>query len=100
MGITGLFAILLYLKTSGPVDVRGIRFRSSKDLEALPGQTKEHLTGLFSLFFLRANHRISEMTYARLDFSAAAEEFDDALISAAAGARAHRLFVLFTADRD
>ena len=80
MSITELFAVLPYLKTSGPVDVRGIRFRSSKDLDGLPDQTKEHLSSLFSLFFLRINHRISEMVYARLDFTAGAEGFDDALM--------------------
>jgi hypothetical protein len=79
MSITELFAVLPYLKTSGPVDVRGIRFRGSKDLDGLPDRTKEHLTSLFSLFFLRADHRISEMVYARLDFTAGAEGFDDAL---------------------
>lgn len=80
MGITELFAVLPYLKTSAPVDIRGIRFRSSRDLEGLPDIAREHLTNLFSLFFLRVDHRISAMTYAHLDFSAGAEGFNDALV--------------------
>ncbi len=67
MGITELFAVLPYLKTSAPVDIRGIRFRSSRDREGLPDKAREHLTNLFSLFFLRADHRISAITYAHLD---------------------------------
>lgn len=79
MGITELFAVLPYLKTSEPVDVRGILFRGSGDLEGLPDRTKEHLTTLFSLFYLSAGRRIREMVYARLDFSSGAEVFDDVL---------------------
>jgi hypothetical protein len=79
MSITELFVLLPYLKTSGTVDIRGIRFRSSKDLDGLSDQTQEHLTNLFSLFFLRANYRISEMVYAHLDFTISAEDFNGRL---------------------
>jgi hypothetical protein len=78
--IKEMFAILPYLKTSGLVKVRGIEFRSSNDLKGLSDQVQEHLRALFSMFFLRANHRIKEMVYSHLDFSSSsAEEFDDML---------------------
>lgn len=61
------FAILPYLKTSEPIQVRGIQFRSSDDVEGLPEESKNHLKVLTSLFFLKDSLRILKMTYARIE---------------------------------
>ena len=61
-----LFAILPYLKTSKQVYIRGIRFRASDDLDGLAEDIRSHLRILFSMFFLRDDLRIKEMTYAYL----------------------------------
>ena len=78
--IKEMFAILPYLKTSGLVKVRDSEFSSSNDLEGLSDQAKEHLRTIFSMFFLRANHRIKEMVYSHQDFASSnAEAFDATL---------------------
>jgi hypothetical protein len=61
------FVILPYLRTSGPVHIRGIGFRSSSELQALPPDSRRHLETLFEMFFVRDNLRITEMTYACLE---------------------------------
>ena len=62
-----LFAILPYLKTSGTVTIRGIHFRSNTELDALDQSTREHLSTLFSMFFLKDDLRIKQLSYACLD---------------------------------
>jgi hypothetical protein len=57
------FAIFPYLKTSKPVSVRDVTLRSSNDLEGLSEEMKNHLLNLFSMFFLRNELRITEMSY-------------------------------------
>src|SRR6266540_3847992 len=64
MSTNELFIVLPYLKTSSPVMVRGIQFRSSDDIDFLPKETQEALKAIFSVFFLRDNLRIKRMTYA------------------------------------
>lgn len=64
---TGSFAILPYLRTSGPAYVRGIEFRNSGDLQALPDEGRRHLKTIFEMFFVRDNLRVTEMTYAYLE---------------------------------
>lgn len=61
-----LFAVFPYLKTSQPITVRGLQLRGSSDLDGLPSDAREQLTSLLSLFFLRDNLRIVQMTYAYL----------------------------------
>ncbi len=60
------FAILPYLKTSNPVYIRGIPFRSITDLEGIPVESQQHLKTLGSIFFLTFNQRITQMCYAYL----------------------------------
>jgi hypothetical protein len=62
-----VFVVLPYLKTTEPVFLRGIHFRSSDDLEGLEREQKAHLETLFAMFFLRENLRIKRMTYAHLE---------------------------------
>jgi hypothetical protein len=64
-----LFAILPYLKTSGAVAIRGIDFRSSAEVDSLPQATKQHLSILFSMFFLKDELRIKHLSYACLDMT-------------------------------
>lgn len=67
MNDTPLFAVLPYVKTSGPVVIRGIQFRSSTDLAGLPPSLQDQLTPLLSMFFLRDDLRILRMTYTCLE---------------------------------
>jgi hypothetical protein len=60
-------AILPYLKTSGTVTIRGIVLRSSAEVDSEAQSTKEHLSTLFSMFFLKDNLHIKEMSYAVVD---------------------------------
>lgn len=64
MSTTEGFVILPYLKTSENVYIRGISFRSSKDLDGLSENTVNHLQKLFSLFYLNNDEPISTMCYA------------------------------------
>src|SRR5256885_805748 len=59
-----VFVIFPYLKTTNPILLRGIVFRSSDDLEGLSLEQQEHLKTLFAMFFLRNNLRIKRMIYA------------------------------------
>lgn len=64
-----LFAILPYLKTSGTVAIRGIDFRSSAEVDSLAQATKQHLSIIFSMFFLKDELRIKQLSYACLDMT-------------------------------
>lgn len=64
-----LFAILPYLKTSETITIRGIDFRSSAEIDSLVQSTKQHLSVLFSMFFLKDELRIKQMSYACLDMT-------------------------------
>jgi len=67
---TRLYCVLPYLKTSHPVSVRGVAFRSSNDLEGLPAVSQRHLRTIFDMFFLRNDQRIGAMSYAVIDLGA------------------------------
>ena len=60
------YLILPYLTTSKPVEVRGVQFRSSLDLDGISTEETARLKALFSMFFLRGDLRIREMAYAIL----------------------------------
>lgn len=60
---TYIFAILPYLKTSKALNIRGIEFRSSSDINSAPIEIKEHLETIFSMFYLRDNLKIKDITY-------------------------------------
>ena len=62
------FLVLPYLATSEPVEIRGVRFRSSYDVEGLSSEIAYKLKTLFAFFFLHANLRIREMVYATLEY--------------------------------
>jgi hypothetical protein len=62
------YIILPYLTTSRPVDIRGIQFRSSLDLEGISTEDIASLKTLFSMFFLHGDLRIREMIYAILKY--------------------------------
>lgn len=66
MGGQDYFVIVPYLKTSWPVTIRGIQFRSSDDLAGVPEDTQRHLSTLFSMFFLQNDLRIKHLTYTYL----------------------------------
>jgi hypothetical protein len=74
MPIKEWFAILPYLKTSDTIQIRGVQFRSSDNLEGLPEESQNHLKTLFSLFFLKDNLRISKMSYIRIELNDNAEK--------------------------
>jgi len=59
-------AIFPYLKTSRAVRIRGIELRPISDLTGLPAESQHHLQVLSSMFFLRDNFRLTDMTYAHL----------------------------------
>jgi hypothetical protein len=58
------YVVLPYLKTSEAIPIRGIQFRSSKDLDSLPASTQQHFAILFSMFFLKDELRIKQMSCA------------------------------------
>lgn len=62
-----LFIILPYLKTSSAVNIRGVTFRNSSDIDNLDSETKENICILLSMFFLKDNLQIKEMSYALLE---------------------------------
>src|SRR5205823_5282952 len=62
-----VFVVVPYLKTTKPVDIRGILFRSNDDLEGLSPEQQTHLKSLFAMFFLRNDLRIRRMTYAHFE---------------------------------
>ncbi len=72
------FAILPYLKTSGTVTIRGIDFKGSVELGSLDPPTKQHLLTLFSLFFLKDDLRIKEMSYAYLEITDKSQQNEQA----------------------
>jgi len=61
------FVILPYLKTSHPIAIRGITFRSYVDIASLDAPDKHHLSTIFAMFFLKDEWRIEQMSYAILD---------------------------------
>jgi hypothetical protein len=64
-----VFVVFPYLKTTEPVVLRGILFRSSNDLEGLSPEQQSHLKTLFAMFFLRNSLRIKRMIYAHIELS-------------------------------
>jgi len=69
------FVVLPYLKTSEAITVRGVQFRCSTDLGSLPVSTQQHLSTLFSMFFLKDELRIKQMSYAYFNLDNA-KDFD------------------------
>ena len=74
-----LFVIMPYVKTSAPVVIRGIPFRSAADLAGLSSENQNHVKTLRSQFFLRNDEQIVHMTYAYLEYDAHAPEETQAL---------------------
>jgi hypothetical protein len=63
MGSAPIFAIFPYLKTENPVEIRGIRLRSSADISGWSRDIQKRLKTLFGMFLMRENQRIAQMTY-------------------------------------
>lgn len=63
MNKTHLFTIIPYLKTSDSIIIRGFKFESSRNIEAYTPEVREHLEILFSMFYLRDDLRIKDMTF-------------------------------------
>jgi len=59
-----LFAVLPYLRTESRVRIRGIEFRSNRDLADVPTDVQGHLSTLCDMFFLGSDARIRDMTCA------------------------------------
>ena len=68
-----LVAVFPYLKTSNPVRLRGITFRSTDDLSDLTPEEKVDVERIRTRFYLRNSYRIDKMTYTLLRFSNADE---------------------------
>jgi hypothetical protein len=79
MSATQVFAVLPYLKTSNRVRIRGIEFRSNRDLEDLPPDVRTSLLGLCEMFFLQDGLRIEEMTCTCLGLPEDKQDRADAL---------------------
>ena len=62
-------AVLPYLKTSGRIVYREIEFCNSDDRDGLAPEVLEHVRALTSMFFLRDNLRIKNVTIAVLAFA-------------------------------
>jgi hypothetical protein len=77
MNKVSVFAIFPYLRTSHPVIIRNIQFRSSNDLEGLSPDQQTHLKNLFSMFFLRDDLHITQMVYTCLEFGDNLEKNDN-----------------------
>lgn len=73
------FVVLPYLKTSGPVCIRGISFKSNEDLTGLSDEAKEHLGKLLKLFYLKEDLQIESMTYAFKDLENSSQNEDEFL---------------------
>ncbi len=67
MATEQVFAVFPYLRTRERVAIRGIEFRSSRDLADLQDDARKHLTTLCEMFFLQDGVRIVEMTCACLE---------------------------------
>lgn len=61
------FSILPYLKTSDPVKIRGIIFRSNSDITSLSKTDQQHLSDIFDMFYLKNDWRIAQMSYAVME---------------------------------
>lgn len=64
MATEQVFAVFPYLRTTERVAIRGIEFRSSRDLADMPDDARKHLTTLCEMFFLQDGVRIVDMTCA------------------------------------
>ncbi len=60
-------AVFPYLRTRERVKIRGIEFRSNKDLEDLPPDAQQAIEMLCSMFLIQDGVQITEMTCAQLD---------------------------------
>ncbi|MGD0158524.1 MAG: hypothetical protein ABSB50_20730 [Terracidiphilus sp.] len=61
-------AIFPYLKTSGPVTIGGIEFRSTDDTSELPSAISTSVQQLASMMFLQDDFRVASASYAVLPY--------------------------------
>jgi hypothetical protein len=61
-------AIFPYLKTSDPVSIGGIEFRSTDDTSGLPSSVSAFLRQLASMMFLKDDFRVASASYAVLPY--------------------------------
>jgi hypothetical protein len=59
-----IYALLPYLTTSRPLQIRGVTFRATNDVEGQPADVLAHLSTITRLFFFREELRLKEMSYA------------------------------------
>ncbi len=57
-------AVFPYLKTSGPVDIAGVTFRSTDDVAALSDDQRSSVADIAGMLFLQDDLRIKSATYA------------------------------------
>lgn len=74
-----VFAFFPYLITGERPRIRGIEFRSNKDIADLPSDVQEHLTTLSEMFFIQDGVRIEQMVRAYLELPKQKEEKEEAL---------------------
>jgi hypothetical protein len=74
-----VFAFFPYLITRERPRIRGIEFRSNKDIADLPSDVREHLTALSEMFFLQDGVRIEQMICAYLELPQKKEEREETL---------------------
>src|SRR5271157_2074246 len=66
MDSSGIFVVFPYLKTRDRIRIRGIEFRSNRDLADLSSEIQSHLTRICQMFFVSDGVRIEQMTCAYL----------------------------------
>ncbi len=71
-----VFVVLPYLKTTDRTQIRGVLFRSNRDLEGIPDEIAASLTSLCEMFYLCDGVRIEDMVcaYVRLTSNCAVAE--------------------------
>lgn len=71
-----LYIILPYIKTSEPVTIRGITFKSSEIVDELEDSTKNNLKTIFDMFYLKDNYKINKMLFTHQHYKDNDEEED------------------------
>ena len=68
MMIRKLYVVLPYLTTSNPMEIRGVVFRSSRDIDFFEDEVKDTFTKIFNMFYLKDDYKIDEMAYAYFEY--------------------------------
>lgn len=67
MSENNILAVLPYLKTTNNIKIYGIEFKNSKKISDLPSEAQKHFEQIFSMFFLKDDYQIKDMTYVYIE---------------------------------